>query len=143
MIIVCAIHVIFSLFFKVLIDSSIDDFLRKNGHKSLAKKRKLREKLTHNDIREIVPKSYVICNFIIYCILLFVIILTIVSLFVSDKVNLFLKNIGCLIIIVECSCTAISRFYEVLWDKDKKSKLWNKILLVVTIIAVLFFFFID
>ena len=42
MVVVCFIHVIISLFIKILLDDEIDDFLRKNRQKNIAKKRKLK-----------------------------------------------------------------------------------------------------
>lgn len=137
MIIVCAVHTVISFFLKVLLDSHVDDFLSKNGHKSLAKKRRFKHKTTHCDIKEIVPRSYMIYNFVIYSTLLFVIMLTIISFFVSMKVNVLFKNIGCLIITAECLFVAINHICEVLLGRN--TKLWNKVLLAVTIIVVFVF----
>ena len=139
MIIVCAIQTIFSFFIKVLLDSHIDDFLRKNGHKSLAKKREIKKRITHSDIKEIVPRSYIIYNFSVYTIWLFVILLTIISFFVSMETKDILRAVGCFIIIAESSLVAFIRICEVLFDKH--TKLWNKFLLVATIIAVIVFIF--
>lgn len=139
MIIVCAIHTIFSFFIKVLLDSHIDAFLRKNGHKSLAKKREIKKRISHSDIKEIVPMSYIIYNFSAYAIWLFVILLTIISFFVSMETKDILRDVGCFIIIAESSLVAFIRICEVLFDNY--TKLWNKFLLVATIIAVIVFIF--
>ena len=139
MIIVCAIHTIFSFFIKIFLDSHIDDFLRKNRHKSLAKKRKIKKRITHSDIKEIVPRSYIVCNFSVYAIWLFVILLTSISFFVSMETQNILRDIGCFIIIAESSLVAFIRICEVLFDKY--TKLWNKLLLVAAIIAVIVFVF--
>ena len=139
MIIICAIHTIFCLFFKVLLDSCIDDFLLKNRHKSLAKKREIKRKITHLDIKEIVPKRYIICNFSIYGMWLLMIFLTIFSLFVSIEIKNILIKAGCFILILECFLVAIDRIFELLLDKH--TRLWNKILLSVVLVFVLFFIF--
>lgn len=139
MIFVCVIHTIFSLFCKILLDTCIDDYLRRNSHKSLAKKRKWRDNLTHSDIKNLIPRRYVLFNYAIYCLLLLVAILTIFSFFVSTEVNCLLKDIGCFIIITECFFIAMSRICEVLFYKH--TRLWNKVLLAIIIIAVLIFLF--
>ncbi len=139
MIIVCAIHTIFSFFIKVLLDSHIDAFLRKNGHKSLAKKREIKKRIMHSDIKGIVPRSYIIYNFSTYAIWLLVILLTIISFFVSMETKDILRDVGCFIIIAESSLVAFIRICEVLFDKY--TKLWNRFLLVATIIAVIVFIF--
>ena len=120
MIIVCAIQTIFSLFLKVLLDSDVDDFLRKNRHKSLAKKREIKKKITHSDIKEILPRSYIIYNFSIYALWFFVDLLTIFSFFLSTGTKDILREIGCFILIAECSWVAFIRICEVLFDKYTK-----------------------
>ena len=137
MIIVCAIHTIFCLFFKVLLDSYIDDFLQKNRHKSLAKKREIKKRITHLDVKEIVPRRYIICNFSIYGAWLLIFLLTIFSLFVSMEIKNILIKVGCFILILECFIVAIGRILEVLFDKY--TRLWNKILLFVVFVFVLVF----
>ena len=137
MIIVSVIHTIILAFSKVLIDSHIDDFLRENGHKSLAKKREIKKRITHSDIKGIVPKRYRIFNFSIYAIWLFVILLTIFSFFVSMESKDILRNLGCFIIIIESSLLACIRICEVLFDK--RTKLWNKLLLIAAIAVIVIF----
>ena len=138
MIIVCVIHTIVSFFIKVLLDSHIDDFLRKNRHKSLAKKRGIKKRITHTDIKEIVPRSYRIYNFSVYVIWLFVILLTILSFFVSMEIKDALRDVGCFIIIAESTLVALIRICEVLFDNH--TKFWNKFLLAAMVVAVIIFF---
>lgn len=135
MIIISFIQTIYSFFLKVLLDSRIDDFLRENKQKSLSKKRKPKDLITHSDIKRIIPRKYIIYNFSIYAIWLSVVFLTIISFFVSTKIKDILVDVGCFIIVAECSLVAFNRIYEVIIDKC--TKLWNKLLLVTTVIAVI------
>lgn len=135
MIIISFIQTIYSFLLKVLLDSRIDDFLRENKQKSLSKKRKPKDLITHSDIKRIIPRKYIIYNFSIYAIWLSVVFLTIISFFVSTKIKDILVDVGCFIIVAECSLVALNRVYEVIVDKCTKS--WNKLLLVTTVIAVI------
>lgn len=137
MIIISFIQTIYSFLLKVLLDSRIDDFLRENKQKSLSKKRKPKDLITHSDIKRIIPRKYIIYNFSIYAIWLSVVFLTIISFFVSTKIKDILVDVGCFIIVAECSLVALNRVYEVIVDKCTKS--WNKLLLVTTVIAVIIF----
>jgi len=139
MFIACISFFIFSICFKIDIDICIDNYLRKHGHKSLAKKRKFRNQLTHNDVKKLVPKRYIIFNYMLYCLNILVFAMAIVGCFNYKDINNILQNIICFLIIVGCSISAFSRFYEVLFDKY--TKLWNKFLLVATVIAVIIFIF--
>ena len=139
MIILCVIQTIISFFTKLFLDSYIDDFLRKNRYKSLAKKREIKKRIMHTDIKEIIPRSYRIYNFSIYLIWLFVFFLTILSFFVSREIKDSLIDVGGFIIIVESTLATLIRICEVLFNKY--TKFWNKFLLFITVVAVIFFFF--
>ena len=102
-------------------------------------KREIKKRITHSDIKEIVPRSYMIYNFSAYAIWLFVILLTSISFFVSMETKDILRDVGCFIILAESSLVAFIRICEVLFDKY--TKLWKKFLLVATIIAIIVFIF--
>lgn len=137
MVLIFAFYLFFSIILKILLDDSIDDFLRKNGYKALAKKREWWKNITHHDIKKFIPQGYIICNYSIYGTLIFMIFLMIASFFVSPQVRLIMKNIGLFIILLESFVLAIIRIFEVLFHRYEKS--WRKFLLVCVVVFVLVF----
>ena len=134
MVIVCFIHVIISLFIKILLDDEIDDFLRKNRQKNIAKKRKLKNKILHFDVRKIIPKRYIFFNLILFAIVFGMIVLTLLSFFVSSDLNRFFENIGVVIILTNALFITINRVLELLFDRY--TKLWHKGLLLGVVLMV-------
>ena len=135
MVFVCFTHVIISLFMKILLDDEIDDFLRKNRQKTIAKKRKLKNKILHFDVRKIVPKRYIYFNIILFALALGTISLTLLSFFTSPELNRAFEIIGIVVILASALLISINRIFELLFDRH--NKLWHKGLLIGVVLTVL------
>lgn len=134
MVFVCFVHVIISLFMKILLDDEIDDFLRKNRQKTIAKKRKLKNKILHFDVRKIIPKRYIYFNFILFALALGTIVLTFLSFFISPELNRLFENISIVITLASALLITTNRIFELLFDRH--TKLWNKGLLIGVVLIV-------
>ena len=126
---------LWSIYLKILLDKTIDDYLRNNNHKSLAKKRKIRCNFTHSDIKHLIPKRYLLFNYGIYCHWLLIAALTVVSFFVSEETTELFRYGTCGAILAEYLIAVIHRVYELL--SGKSTKIWHKVLLVICIVLIL------
>ena len=126
---------LWSIYLKILLDNTIDDYLRNNNHKSLAKKRKIGCNFTHSDIKHLIPKRYLLFNYGIYCHWLLIAALTVVSFFVSEETTELFRYGTCGAIYAEALITVIHRVYELL--SGKSTKICHKVLLVICIVLIL------
>jgi|GEM_PF-5759268 len=139
MLTVCFCVIVVSIFTKIVFDGWIDDYLRENGYKSFAKKRKLAKAITHSDVKGMVHKRFIIYNYAIYGICLLTVLLTVVSFFVSEQTEYLFVRISCFFIFIELLVTVLRRYNELLFGE--RTGRWKKFLLVAATLALIVIIF--
>ena len=141
MILICLILVISSLIMKLLLGSHVDDFLRHNGHKGWAKKRRLTfpKGFFYLDMKHLIPVKYIVYNFIVIGLSAAGLALAIAGMFMPDGAKAVVKTAVLFVTLAEWATCAIVGICERL--TADKTKAWIRVLIVVLLCILAFLMF--